>query len=552
MNQPNLFCYVCGAFTPKRQQRKVTALVKTSYYHYFGCKLCDQDKKWAPHVCCQSCCNGLRDWFSGRRSSMPFAVPMIWREPRDHITDCYFCLTKVSGFSSKNKSNIEYPSLDSAIRPVPHSAELPIPTPPVSKQLLSSSDESSTDSDEDVDELHDTYEACTSNDPHLISQTELNDLVRDLNLSKQQSELLASRLQQWNLVHPDVRISTFRKRNADLMKFFKYENELCSCTDVDGLLVALNLHHDASEWRLFIDSSKRSLKAVLLHNGNQLPSIPVAHSVHLKETYDSMVILLQAINYSKHQWHICGDLKIIGLLLGLQGGFTKYCCFLCLWDSRATKDHFTRREWPPRESFQLGQSNVKHLPLVNPKNVYLPPLHIKLGLMKQFVKALDKDSATFKYLCKIFPQISDAKLREGIFVGPQIRQVMSDSEFDTIMTESEVTAWRSFKLLCTDFLGNHKASNFSDLVENLLTSYRVLGCRMSLKVHFLHAHLDFFPSYLGDVSDEHGERFHQEIAEMEKRYQGKWNPSMMADYCWTLQRDEPGAKYKRQSKRTHL
>ena len=73
--------------------------------------------------------------------------------------------------------------------------------------------------------------------------------------------------------------------------------------------------------------------------------------------------------------------------------------------------------------------------------------------MKQFVKALDKDSATFKYLCKICPQISDAKLREGILVGPQIKQVMSDSELDTIMTESEVSAWRSFKLLCTDFLG---------------------------------------------------------------------------------------------------
>src|ERR1043165_3628747 len=84
------------------------------------------------------------------------------------------------------------------------------------------------------------------------------------------------------------------------------------------------------------------------------------------------------------------------------------------------------------------------------------------------------------------------KLREGIFVGPQFRQVMSDSEFDPIMTESEVSAWRSFKLLCTDFLGNRKASNFGDLVENLLTSYRVLGYHMSLKVHFLHTHLDFF------------------------------------------------------------
>ena len=82
---------------------------------------------------------------------------------------------------------------------MPHSADLPIPTPPVNKQLLSSSDESSTDSDENVDESHDAYEACTSNEPQLVSQTELNDLVRDLNLSKQQSELFASRLQQWNI-----------------------------------------------------------------------------------------------------------------------------------------------------------------------------------------------------------------------------------------------------------------------------------------------------------------------------------------------------------------
>jgi len=168
LNQLNLFCYVCGAFRPKSQQRKVTALVNTSYYHYFGCKLCDQDKKWAPHVCCQSCCNGLRDWFSGRRRSIPFAVPMIWQEPRDHVTDCYLCLTKLSELSSKNKSNIEYPSLDSATRPVHHSTEVPIPTPPVNKQLLSSTDESSTDTDEDVDESHATYEPCTSNEPHLI------------------------------------------------------------------------------------------------------------------------------------------------------------------------------------------------------------------------------------------------------------------------------------------------------------------------------------------------------------------------------------------------
>ncbi|UYV75986.1 hypothetical protein LAZ67_13002030 [Cordylochernes scorpioides] len=76
---------------------------------------------------------------------------------------------------------------------------------------------------------------------------------------------------------------------------------------------------------------------------------------------------------------------------------------------------------------------------------------------------------------------------------------------------------------------------------------RSTGCNMSLKIHFLHSHLDFFPDNLGAVSDEHGERFHQAISSMEKRYQGKWSPAMLADDCWALKRDLPQAKYRRKS-----
>jgi len=53
-------------------------------------------------------------------------------------------------------------------------------------------------------------------------------------------------------------------------------------------------------------------------------------------------------------------------------------------------------------------------------------------------------------------------------------------------------------------------------------------------VHFLESHLDFFPENLGAMSDEHGERFHQDIYAMEKRYQGMWSPSTLADCFWTL------------------
>jgi hypothetical protein len=59
--------------------------------------------------------------------------------------------------------------------------------------------------------------------------------------------------------------------------------------------------------------------------------------------------------------------------------------------------------------------------------------------------------------------------------------------------------------------------------------------------------LDFFPENLGAVSDEHGERFHQDTSNMEKRYQGKWSLSMLADYCWTLKRDVPQVTYSKKS-----
>jgi hypothetical protein len=93
------------------------------------------------------------------------------------------------------------------------------------------------------------------------------------------------------------------------------------------------------------------------------------------------------------------------------------------------------------------------------------------------------------------------------------------------------------------FLGNHKAENYHEIVCDLLRAYKAIGCNMSLKVD----HLDFFPENLGAVSDQHGERFHQDIYNMEKRYQGKWSLSMLADYCWTLKRDVPQATYSRKS-----
>ena len=57
-------------------------------------------------------------------------------------------------------------------------------------------------------------------------------------------------------------------------------------------------------------------QSISLHN-DILPSIPVGHSEHNKESYENMKILMEGINYNKFKWQICGDLKVIALLLAL-------------------------------------------------------------------------------------------------------------------------------------------------------------------------------------------------------------------------------------------
>ena len=94
-------------------------------------------------------------------------------------------------------------------------------------------------------------------------------------------------------------ISVYHKRHEDLVHFFKMERGLVACTDIDGLMQTFNINHSPLDWRLFIDSSKLSLKTVLLHNGNNLPSVPVGHSVHNKESYEKVNILMDAISCDK-------------------------------------------------------------------------------------------------------------------------------------------------------------------------------------------------------------------------------------------------------------
>ena len=283
------FCYVCGNYIGKKESKKLISSnprLAYAYEAYFRMPIGDQDKSWAPHFSCEYCRRTLEKWLTGMVSSMPFAIPRIWREPTNHNNDCYFCMVDISSYRKpSDKIKISYPSIPSSIAPLEHSQDLPIPFPPNFK----------VNSQKEVSPLKDN-ETCYLNEPH-----------------------------------------------SSNLPYFPKQNDLDD-------------------------------------------------------------------------------------LLGLQGGYTTYSCFLCLWDSRADDQHFKKSDWPIREKLNPGTHNVTNLPLVETNKILLPPLHIKLGLIKQFVKALDTKSEAYIYIRSMFPKLSEAKVKGGIFIGPQVRKMLISND----------------------------------------------------------------------------------------------------------------------------
>jgi hypothetical protein len=175
------------------------------------------------------------------------------------------------GITKKKKWTVMYLNIPSALRPFSHGEGISIPKP-LKEFTINSDDEDAGESTSGSPEPlsstkpHVCHGRSSTPHPHILKQDELNDLVCDLQLSKGRAELLESTLKQWNLLEKNIRISSFRRHHQQLMPFLRKKDDLAFCYDVDGLMNALRIKHDPQEWRLFIDSSKLSLKAVLLRN----------------------------------------------------------------------------------------------------------------------------------------------------------------------------------------------------------------------------------------------------------------------------------------------
>lgn len=319
---PDNFCYVCGSYLSVKSVKYVIVegnVFCSAYNAYFGMPVGDQDKRWAPHVVCGNCRSTLEAWYRGEKRHLKFGLPRIWREPKDHSNDCYFCTVVVTGHCRGKKTDVfAYPDIPSSMRPVKHSENLPVPEPPAAAMQVSANSSNESDSGEEFVDDDDAQAK-----PHFPNQAELNDLIRDLGLTKSNAEILTSRLKQWNLLDSSCRVTKQRRRHEVFAQYFTLDEQVCYCHDISGLFEEIGFPYNSRDWRLFMDSSSRSLKAVLLHNGNQFPSIPIAHSVHLKEDYDNVKRLLNLVSYDSHNWDVIGDFKMIAFLTGMYA-FTYY------------------------------------------------------------------------------------------------------------------------------------------------------------------------------------------------------------------------------------
>ena len=252
--------------------------------------------------------------------SFRFGVPMIWREPKNHFDNCYFCKIDLKGFNRHKKKSWKYPNLVSAWRPIPHCETVPVsqsshlPDMTTNWNDVHESLESSCDSGSSV------YDG-SSTIPEQISQEELSNLIRDLNLSQNGSEILASSLKDKNSLSAGTTVTFYRTKEKKLLPYFCLEDGLVYCKDVEGLLLNMGVpEYRYQDWRLFVDSFKRSLNCIFLHKGNQYASVPIDYSTKLKEECNNIKRVLEKLKYHEHQWLVCIDLKMINFLLGQQSG----------------------------------------------------------------------------------------------------------------------------------------------------------------------------------------------------------------------------------------
>ena len=125
--------------------------------------------------------------------------------------------------------------------------------------------------------------------------------------------------------------------------------------------------------------------------------------------------------------------------------------------------------------------------------------------MKNIAKAMDRKSGGLAFFQK-FPRISIENIKTCKFDGSQMRELVKEPMFDEAQAEAELSTWQSLKSVVTNFLWN--LQNVEKDIEELLNSFCQHRAQMSLKLHFLQLHKDYFLNYCEDFREDQGECFY--------------------------------------------
>lgn len=279
----------------------------------------------------------------------------------------------------KNRHKIVYRNLDSAMRHVSHNGSLP--------------NDGIETSDDDID-----WRCSTAEEDYVADDDSFKtQKFFQLNWTTLSETNPTQKIKQSCWHQYTIRIIIFDRKMFNKHVFLLKARFAFAVTSVDFS----NIYHKIlilQRGVCLLTLQNEVFKTALIHYSNLKLSILIARSVHLHESYENVKILLHTIAYKRYSWKIYEGLKVIGMFVGMQSSFTKYFCLLCLWDNRATNSYYLESNWQ-RITYQPGISSIKNTLLVDQCNVLLPTLHIKIGMMKQFVKAQGKRNARgFEYI----------------------------------------------------------------------------------------------------------------------------------------------------------
>lgn len=421
----NEFCYVCGHIVVKIDEKERKNLFSAEFLKAY-CEYFDEPdltaKDYTPNTVCKKCYITLLDWKHLKEVNFPFIKPVIWvKDPIEHDPSrCYACINSLHGLNKRKlKSKVYIPSFTAAL-PVLRPNGVPPPKPHALEIRMSQQAESLFTNPTNMNDL-DWMPNSGTDGPQPLSQNEMDYIVAKLGVSQRNSEWLTSFLKQRKLTEQTVNATSYRKRQSEFQKFYTVddENTFTYCHDIPGLVNILGIEYNANEWRLFIDGSVSSLKAVLLHTTNKKPSIPIGFGINKKETYETFTEIMVKIKYKEQKWKICCDLKVVNILQGVieKGGYPKYFCFLCNWDSRYKGNQYKCKHWIPRTPENQQSLRLRNEPIIpDSTDILLPPLHTKLGICGKFVEVVVKDvDGAFECLKTIFPKLSNDKIKAGAY-----------------------------------------------------------------------------------------------------------------------------------------